>query len=199
MATYTELQTDVIDTIKDSQVDATRAQAFIKIAERKLERDLLSGGSAPRQMMARLDTTTDANSLITLPLDFHKVRAVKISGMGARYAAPSLVESQASGFASADVVLDYYQKIPALSGVITTNWLLEAGYDLYLWGACLQYVPWGHEEDVLGLWSTFYQDALRTVKDVHGPQPRGALRSSKDAQAGALYTLVGPSMLFGQR
>lgn len=193
---YIDLQNDMVEVIRDSQVDTTKTQDFIRRAEFKIQRDLIAGGNVPRQMLARLDTTTDSSSALTLPTDFHKAWSVKVNGIGARYASPSLVDSNASGYGDADVVLDYYQTLPVLSDMNTSNWLLEDGFDVYLWGSCLQYVPWGQEDDVMALWLQWYQDAMASLKATHGPEPRGAFFGSKAQQYGAQYTIIGETMRF---
>ena len=198
MSDYATLQADVVGTVKDSQVDLAQARDFIRLAEYKLQRDLVAGASIPRHMLARLETTTDSASAITLPSDHHETRSVSVASYFARYSDPAQVESNAEGFADAKVVLDYYQRLPALTDINTANWLLDVGYDTYLWAACLQYVPWGQESEVLQLWSSFYSDALGTVKSTYAPQPRGSLRAGKGPKYNAHYTIIGNQMLFGR-
>ena len=196
MSDYATLQADIIEYLKDTQVDAAKARDFIRLAEAKLQRDLLVGGSVPHHMLARLETVTDANSLLTLPNDYAKTRNVTVGGDAARYVAPSFVPSQAPGRADAEVVLDYYQDLPPLTDIAPTNWLLKAGYDCYLWAVCLNYVAWGHEVEVLQMYNGYYQDALNTVRQVHEPQPRGYFGAAKAQKRQAMYTVIGLTMRF---
>ena len=199
MTTYAQLITDALDVIKDSGVDDSKVKDFIRRAESKLERDVLSdvyGGGVPRQMLARATGTTETDSTYTLPTDYLKPRSVAVGGVKAKQAPPSLVASQASGYAEADVTLDYYQKLPVLSDIAQTNWLIVDGFDVYLWATCLQYVPWGHEDEVFRLWNGFYADALRSLKSAHSPRPRGGFKVSKNDVYGATYAVIGEQLLF---
>ena len=196
MSTYAQLQTDIVDTLKDSQVDAVKARDFIRRAEYKLQRDLLEqryGGSVPHQMLVSLAAQTDNDSSYTLPSSFLTQREVYVSGTRARYVAPGtqwhLTAGSTLDTAEADFILHYYRKLEALSDVNTSNWLLDVGYDCYLWSACLQYVPWGHEVEVLPLWRDMYVDALTTIKNNLGAQPRGGFTASKAKAYGTNYTI----------
>lgn len=198
--TYSDLQNALVDLLDDTEVDAARAREFIALAEPKLDRDILdsaNGGGVPRQKLARITGQTDANSAYALPADFHRARTVVIGPSVARYALPELVPSAQPGYAQTAVNLDYYQLLPALSDTNTSNWMLDIGFDAYLYGAALQWISWGQDESNLGLWTTYYRDALRTVKSTHGPQPRGNRRRFSTRAYGALYTVIGDTMYFG--
>lgn len=201
MSTYADLQASFLDFVKDTALDSADAQKFIAIAEPKLERDLLDvskGGGVPRQMLARIADTTDAANKITLPTDYLSARSVRIGTQRARYASPELVNPEDSGYASADVVLDYYQRIPVLSPTNVSNWLLDVGYDAYLWAACIQYAAWGQEMDTVRIWSGYYADALNTVKNAYKPQPRGNLYRHPSKFYQSFYTIIGADMVFGR-
>lgn len=201
MSTYAELQASFLDFVKDTVLGTTDAKKFIALAEPKLERDLMDvskGSGVPRQMLARITDTTDSANKITLPTDYLSARAVRIGTQRARYASPELVNPEDSGFASSDVVLDYYQRIPVLSDANTSNWLLDVGYDAYLWAACIQYAAWGQEMDVVAIWAGYYSDALNTVKIANKPQPRGNFYRHTSKFYSSFYTIIGPDMVFGR-
>ena len=200
MTLYTDLQADIVETLSDTEVDEARARYFIERAEPKLQRDLLSvlyGGSVPRQMLARVEGTTATDATFPLPDDFQQARFVRVGQGAMRYAAPSQVPSGVEGRGEQTIVLDYYQKLPVLvQNLNESNWLLVDGYDAYLWAACVQYALWGQEPEVQSVYNVAYQDALRSVKEVHGRKQRGALRADRDVQYTGRYTIIGETMRF---
>jgi hypothetical protein len=52
------------------------------------------------------------------------------------------------------LTFDYFQKIPALSGTNTGNWLLAAAPDLYLFGALAEAHGFVKDAESLGLWKS---------------------------------------------
>jgi hypothetical protein len=51
----------------------------------------------------------------------------------------------------------YYAKIPSLSDVAPTNWLLTESPDIYLYGALVQSAPYLKEDERVQLWASLYQ------------------------------------------
>jgi hypothetical protein len=198
---YNDLTALVVDNIEDGDVDTAQAQIFIAQAEDTLQRDLLDrnrGGSAiPRQMLARLSDTTATDGTLTLPADYFQARSVAVDGTPSRYAAPERVAAGQSGFGEAPVVLDYYQQLPPLSASNPTNWLSDVAYTLYLWGACLQFVPWGDALSKRDYWGPLYESALSGVKKSNGPRARGGWMPLKGRPYGSFYTVIGDQMIFG--
>jgi hypothetical protein len=70
-----------------------------------------------------------------------------------------------------DIDLIYYGKIPALSDVATTNWLLTKAPDVYLYGALVHAAPFLVDDQRIGTFGQFYsqrvealtQDSLRSL------------------------------------
>lgn len=200
MGDYTDLQASLLDVLDDPALTNADAQKFIGLAEPKLERDMLSptyGSGAPAPMLARITDTTDSGNAITLPADYFAPRSVVVASWRARYAAPELVSSDSTGFANAAVTLDYYQRLPVLSATNLSSWLLDRGYDCYMWAAALQYAAWGQDMDTVTVWETYYSDAVRTIRNAYRPQPRGSMYRHPSKQYGAFYTVIGQQMLFG--
>lgn len=193
-ATLTQL---VVDTIKDSDVGTTQAQSFISTFEQSLPGDMLDtsyGPEIPRQMMARFDGTSTSNADITLPSDFLRSRAVKVNGSPSRYISPEKVETAAPGFGEATVQLDYYKTIPMLSG--GSNWVGDSNHAVYLWGSCLQYIPWAHEYENLQAWTGYYMAAVKSLKKANGNKPSGGYMSQKGIPYSSFYTIIDDKMLF---
>jgi len=65
---------------------------------------------------------------------------------------------------SYDLVLNYYQKIPVLSDSNTTNWLLTAHPDLYLYGALVQAEAFMIDDNRVPLWQAKLTTAMLQVE-----------------------------------
>ena len=201
MADYSQLQSDLVDLLHDTEVDTAKAQEFIARAEPKLDRDLLdtaNGGSVPQQKILPIEDTLSIDGTYVLPSDFHRARTVRVSGNIMRYASPEKVNIGQDGYSEATINLVYYQRIPVLSATNTSNWLLDVGYDAYLYGAALQWISWGQDTDNLTLWTTYYRDAIRTVKSTYGARPRGSFRRQNGRYYGGFYTIMSNKMFFAR-
>lgn len=145
-----ELLNAVSDWLHRADLD-TPAATFLQLAESRLNRDLL---------LSRYATTTTltipaAASSVDLPADYREGRSLTSSDgewtqvsperLGQRVAAGSSAKEWAvySGAlhipfaAEEDITLElaYWQRIPALTELVTTNWLIETHPDVYLWSA----------------------------------------------------------------
>ena len=200
MSTYAQLQTDLTDLIKDSEVSAAMIRSFIERGENKIQADLMSsklGSGIPRDMLIRLEDTTATNGTYTLPTDYKRANSVRVGSYLARFAPASKVPPAQEGFADTALVLDYWQRLPALSDSEPTNWLLTKQYNAYLYGSALHYVARGQDPALLPLWSEFYNDAIREVKNTDRRHPLGARRTA-NAIYGAYYTVIGNTMYFAR-
>jgi len=77
--------------------------------------------------------------------------------------------------ASYTATLTYYARIPALSVSATTNWLLTAHPDAYLYGALLQAAPYLRDNDALQVYGAGYTAALSSIRAAERTQA-GKLR-----------------------
>ena len=198
IADYSALLARIQNNIKDDEVTQTDADEFIKQGHDMIVRDLLkteTGWEIPIQMLARGADTIPAGGL-TLPPNFRKARAVTVNRILARWVSPEKVGIDQSQYDNAAVILDFYEWFEPPSITNPTNWLLEAASDVYLWASCLQYVPWGHEPEVLQLWRGFYADALTGLRETFNMRPRGGLSARKAYPYGAYYTIIGDKLFF---
>lgn len=155
IATYTELQTSLTNWL--SRTNDTNLQAlypdFIMLAEAKFNRALRT-----RNMEAATSLTPVAG-VCTLPTDYLELRRIYIdtdTPIELEYLPPeqfylkfpimqndSISPSRYYTIESGSIILSeqttnnaikilYYQKIPALTALNTSNWLLSAHPDLYL-------------------------------------------------------------------
>lgn len=61
---------------------------------------------------------------------------------------------------SVDLILTYYAKIPALSTVLQTNWLITKSPDLYLASTILQAAPYLNDQVRLQTWSAIRSEIM---------------------------------------
>ena len=59
----------------------------------------------------------------------------------------------------------YYKAIPALTGSATTNWLLTAYPQLYLYGALLQAELWGYNDPRAATWKIAHDETIRKINN----------------------------------
>jgi hypothetical protein len=150
--TWADLKTSLANWLNRDDLSTTEIPEAIGLAERRLNRVL----RVPE--MEDAVSTTTSGSTITLPTDFLELRSAYLATdpktfleqmtfgeLGTRYSAASTGIPQNFALQSGTemvlapspdttyaVVINYYQKIPALTVSQTTNWLLTAHPDIYL-------------------------------------------------------------------
>lgn len=175
--TYSALQISVGGFLNRTDL-ATVIPDFIAMAEAQLSRRLIKDGPV-REMLGRSDATINAE-FISVPSDFMGAKAVylapnyhpldfispeeivqrktlypNISGPPRAF---SVVGGQLQfwpwGGSTFSGELTYWKRIPALSDVAPTNWLLAAHPDIYLYTALIQSAPYLKDDDRLTVWGT---------------------------------------------
>ena len=153
--TYAALQARVLSFVNRPEIEQ-EVSACIGMAEAELQRAV-----RVRQMVGRATATLD-NEYEILPADFAGVRSFELASsptVELEYVKPERLAQYHSIYASAGQPiyysvlggefrfapppsttypgsqLTYWRKIPALSEANTSNWLLEAHPDAYLYGA----------------------------------------------------------------
>lgn len=207
ISTYTELQTAIANWI--NRTDLTdRIPEFIALAEAQMSRRL-----RVRQMVTRAEAAlsaeftaapSDVLEPIALTLEIsetdirllqhlapERLLAEKASLGNVTAAEPefwSLVGSSIQLLPqpnqSYDSEFTYYAKIPALASN-STNWLLSAYPDAYLYGALLQAAPYLIDDERVITWGTLFQAALSDIQLSNRIQP-GKLRTEISQIAGRL-------------
>jgi len=170
--TWAELQTAIQDFLNNTvQITSTRAQQMIAFAERRFNRLL----RVPE--MEDAVTASVTAGTITLPTDFLELRAAYLTTdpktpleqmspaqLRGSYSAAATGQPQNFALQSGSeivfgptpdttytIVINYFKKIPALSGSNTTNWLLTDHSDLYLYASLLHAEFFGWNDDRLPL------------------------------------------------
>ena len=74
--------------------------------------------------------------------------------------------------------LTYYGKIPALSNLNTSNWLLVEAPDLYLYASLLQSAPYLKDDDRIATWAGLYERLLNdlSISDERSRMATSSLR-----------------------
>jgi hypothetical protein len=170
--TYTGLKASVADFLNRADLTAA-VPDFITLAEAQFNREL----RVPQ--MENLDSGTTSDGIIAVPDDWLETRTLRLAAPTVGQQILEYVgeeewdQLQADGLTnttrfytiingafqvlpapSADInyLLRYYAKIPALSSLNATNWLLAKSPDLYLYGALTQSAPYLKDDDRLAIW-----------------------------------------------
>jgi hypothetical protein len=72
--------------------------------------------------------------------------------------------------------LDYFQRLPALSDAQTSNWLLAAHPDLYLFGALVEAEAFNKDADKAALWKLRRDEIFDEIEKLGGKSRAGAIR-----------------------
>jgi hypothetical protein len=58
----------------------------------------------------------------------------------------------------------YHQRVPALSGTNTSNWLLDKHPDAYLYGALMQSAPYLKSDERIPVWAGRFQQIIEQIR-----------------------------------
>ena len=178
IAVYSELVTELESYL--NRTDYTpRIPTFIALTEARLNR-LLDDPN----MEVRV-TATGTGQYTTLPTDFKRMIGVTT---GNNYTLEQVSESQITSMnqtitgdprkyaivggaitfapinAAAAIAMLYVRRIPALTAVAPTNWLLTLAPDLYLYGCLLQAHLFGWFDERLPLFKAAYDEAIDEMR-----------------------------------
>ena len=197
LTTYTELKASIGDWL--NRTDLTSAIAdFISLAEAQIERQLRT-----RQMITRSNADI-STEYAALPSDFLETKSFKLTStnpvtplvfqtidalddLSRTFSAASrpkyfgIVGGQIRVVPVPDATytteLIYYSKLSKLSASVSSNWLLSASPDIYLYGSLLQAAPYLQDDARIPVWSNLYDRALTDVQtaDDRGSTSGGAM------------------------
>lgn len=199
ISTYAELVT-AIENWSDRTDLSSRIPEFIALAEAKFNRKLrlyrmeaidtgtLSGGtdtiSFPADMAALYNVQINSSATYILEQMSKELLIRKYPSTGTGIPSAFTVNGnqiEVKPIADGDYSyeLTYFQKIPALSGSNTTNWLLSLYPDAYLYGALLELSPYVKEKDDIKVWAALYADTMLeiTTSDNRDRYSGGSLRA----------------------
>ena len=182
ISNYSNLQTTIADFLNRDDLTAA-IPTFIQLGEAQMNRDIRHW-----EMEARVSgQQSQGDQYMQLPADwletirFHLTsdgtNAVELASLASIADKRAAVEDQAGRprfyahvrgefelFPTPDEDTDfellYYQKIPALSGSNTTNWLLEYAPDIYLYASLAHSAPYLAEDARIAVWAQMYAAAV---------------------------------------
>jgi hypothetical protein len=180
---YASLQTAIGDELNRTDL-TTAIPGFISLMESQTERQL-----SVREMLASVQFTVDSefedlpdsfletrsfylNTTPITPLLFRTIESLEMfkranSGVGKPTDYTVLGEQfmfVKTPDTSYTATLVYYQNIPRLTDVVTTNWLLTKHPDIYFYGSLLNSAPYLKEDARIQVWAQLYQNAVEALK-----------------------------------
>lgn len=183
---YSSLQTSVASWLHRSDLTA-QIPDFIALAEAKLSADLAARAMEARTTLA----VTAGNAYLTLPADMLEMHRLSVQGDPVRvlsYRSPDELqqdypfsmsgkpavfavlgnEMQLAPVPDADYTLEltYKQRIPALSPSNSTNWLLSAWPNAYLYGALCAAQPYLVNDERLPTFQALYREAVDGINGI---------------------------------
>lgn len=182
ISTYAELRSAVADWLNRDDLAAV-VPSFIALAEADINRSLRDYRMEKRSTAA-LDaqysalpndwvetirlSLTGSTSRVELASDgaLAEMRAMRgdIVGRPTHYAhTAGGLELFPTPDQTYDAELVYFAKVPALSDTVTTNWLLAAAPDVYLYGALVQSAPYLKDDARAAVWAGLYQNAITNL------------------------------------
>jgi len=186
LATYAELKTSVANYLNRSDLEAVIPD-FISLVENRMNREL-----RVRVNLNRANTTTTAGTAFyNLPTDLTELRNITWDTGGQSFALSYLSpESSSREYGSVSsgspraytnlgksiklsptpdgayqLGINYYQQLTPLSNTTTTNNILVAFPDLYLYGACLEGAVYLNDTEQLQRFGGLYEKAIESVRD----------------------------------
>ena len=180
---YTELQSTIADFLNRDDLTAV-IPTFITLAEAEFNRRLrhwrmenrasaeVDGqySAIPADFLEPIRLHLETSNYRTLELmsqadmQSMRMRNSDTSGEPAYYAlTQGEIELYPTPDATYDLEMNYYARIPALSGSNATNWLLTYFPDAYLYGALLHSAPYLVDDARTQVWASLYQSAIDNV------------------------------------
>ena len=184
ITTYAELQSAIGDWLAKSNLTA-RAPDFIALAEVEIN-DLLRTADMETRATA---STVAGEAYLAVPENFAGARRMIVEGTTARpleSVTPQYIDrryldaarGQPRVYAVEDnqfrfgptpdtaytLEVSYFRKVPALSDVNATNWLLSSHPSVYLFGALKEAAPFLMDDARIQIWETKFQSALSRLQ-----------------------------------
>ena len=181
LANFTDLKASIADFLNRSDLTDVIPD-FIKLTESDLNRQLRT-----REMSVRTRAPLDSQYL-KLPEDYLGMRNIELvtdpvtvleyrnlQNLDAHRASDatgkplfySIMQNniEFAPVPDSEYTLEivYYQSLPALADN-TTNWLLDAHPDIYLYGSLMQSAPYLQADERIGVWAGKFQQILEQLK-----------------------------------
>ena len=185
LATYSELKTSVANYLnRDDLTDVI--PDFISLTENRMNRDL----RVRANMIRANTTTTSGTAFYNLPSDLIELRNITYNSGSQVYALAYLspesgsreygnivsgapkaytnlgknIELYPAPDGEYTIGINYYQQLTPLSNTNSTNNILQAFPDLYLYGSCLEGATYLNDSEQLQRFAGLYQKSLEDIK-----------------------------------
>jgi len=193
---YSDLQSSVANWLNRDDLTSVIPD-FIMLAESEIQRILRI-----RQMLRNAETATDQEAVL-LPSDFLELRHVTLQNQNTPLKLASLAEidliRKNTGRAgepthvavfnnkfelapvpdqSYELEIVYFQLIPALSTTNTSNWLLAAYPDIYLFGALSKAAPFIGEDERISVWKQEFLGGIQQLNQADERALQKGMRKS---------------------
>lgn len=199
ITTYTELKAAIADWLLRDDMAAV-IPTFISLAEAQMSREIEHWRQEKRV------TTSLDEQYENLPTDWLKMvqiehasggrlDAISAADMQSRKAKSTTtgkpnfyrltanqIEFYPAPSAAFDVSMQYFARVPALTDVDASNWVLSYYPDVYLYGALLHSAPYLQDDPRIGVWGALYRAGVDALNDdnqksrVSGPLRMGVPR-----------------------
>lgn len=183
ISTYSELKTAVANWInRDDLTD--RIPEFIALAEAQFNRELRIRGMEGRYTA----NTVASQRAYMLPGGYIQMRNFQLntSPLGAlTYVTPEIYDRLWGGsqvgtpkmytIVANEILLgpvpdgvlememDFYKDFDSLSSTVDSNWVLDNAPDVYLYGSLLNAEPFLMNDERVGVWSAFFENAIKNI------------------------------------
>jgi len=183
ITTYAELQTAIADFLNRDDLTSV-VTTFISLAEAQFQRDIRHWEMEKRQLASpteqyltkpsdwvetiRLHVTGSGTSPVNLisrdEMADRRAKGEDVAGVPCYYThSGNTFELYPTPSEATEMELLYFSKIPALSDSNTSNWLLEASPDIYLYGALIHTAGYLHEDQRIQAWASLYSAAVQRL------------------------------------
>jgi len=174
---FSTLKTSIEDTLGRSDL-TSQLEGFISQAEARFSRTIRG-----RDMEATYTLSLNADGEATLPSDFLEMKSISCATTPVSW--PELVDMDSDEFlfrhrpnanpqyvgisgttiivrpaANVSATLYYYQRVPALTSLNTTNWLVTDAPDVYLYGSCLEAAIYLRDMERIQMYSEMLTTAI---------------------------------------
>lgn len=199
--TYANLQASIASWLNREDL-AAQIPDFIALAEAKFDRELRVNAMVGREV------TTASSDYVELPSDWLQTISAAITSPANTYSALRYISPEEyndlrndgltgtsrmytiinnnmlllpAPEASVTIEIIYYKKIPALSGAVATNWLLQRSQDLYLYGSLIQAEAFLQNDERIPLWAGAVERIIADMKmeSERDRRPQGALMARR--------------------
>ena len=183
LSNYSQLKSSVADWL--NRTDLTTAIVdFITLAEAQFNKEIRNRkmikratatidsqySAVPSDWLQTVDFVIETNPVVTLEFitneKLDKLRETYTSSGTPKFytiVGQELEVLPVPDSATLTGEITYYSKIPNLTDVNPTNWLMNSSPDIYLYGSLLQSAPYLVDDSRIAVWSSMYQ---KLVKDL---------------------------------